>query len=55
MQDTKESNRLKTKTINTLIADLKKEVPLLSKTEIQTIKEAFYSDTENYLFKRKEK
>ena len=54
MRDTKESKRLKTKTINTLIADLKKEVPPLSKTEVQRIRDAFYSGMEKYLFKQKE-
>lgn len=53
MKNTKESNRLKAKTINNVIADLKKEVPPLSKTEVQRIKDAFYSGTEGYLFKRK--
>lgn len=55
MKNTKESNQLKKQTINSLIADLKKEVPPLSKTEVQRIREAFYSGTEKYLFKRKEK
>lgn len=53
MEKQRESNRLKAKTINTLIAELKKEIPPLSKTELQTIKDAFYSGTEGYLFKRK--
>lgn len=53
MKDIKESNLIKEATINNVIADLKKEVPLLSETEIQRIRDAFYAGTENYLFKRK--
>lgn len=53
MKDIKESNQIRNKIFNNVIADLKKEVPLLSQTEIQRIRDAFYSGTENYLFKRK--
>lgn len=53
MEETKESNWIKEETINNVIADLKKEIPLLSEQEIQRIRDAFYSGTENYLFKRK--
>lgn len=53
MEDIKESNRIKKETFNNVITALKKEVPLLSEEEIQKIETAFYSGTENYLFKRK--
>lgn len=53
MEDIKGSDLIKEETINNVIADLKKEVPLLSETEIQRIRDAFYSGTEKYLFKRK--
>lgn len=53
MENIKKSNQIRNKIFNNVIADLKKEVPLLSETEIQRIRDAFYSGTENYLFKRK--
>lgn len=53
MENINESNQIKKEIFNNVIANLKKEVPLLSETEIQRIRDVFYSGTENYLFKRK--
>lgn len=47
-------NQIKKDILDNMIANLKKEVPLLSEEEIKRIGDAFYSGTENYMFKRKE-
>ena len=47
-------NQIKKDILDNMIANLKKEVPLLSEEEIKRIGDSFYSGTENYMFKRKE-
>ena len=54
MNNTKESNQIRKEIFNNVIADLKKDFPLLSEEEIKKIEVGFYSGTEKYLFKRKE-
>lgn len=53
MNNTKESNQIREAIFNNVIADLKKEFPLLSEEEIRKIEVGFYSGTEKYMFKRK--
>ena len=47
-------NQIKKDILDNMRANLKKEVPWLSEEEIKRIGDAFYSGTENYMFKRKE-
>lgn len=53
MENIKESNQIRKEIFNNVIADLKKDFPLLSKEEIRKIEFGFYSGTEKYMFKRK--
>ena len=53
MNNTKESNQIRKEIFNNVIADLKKDFPLLSEEEIKKIEIGFYSGTEKYLFRRK--
>lgn len=53
MENIKESNQIRKEIFNNVIADLKKDFPLLSEEEIKKIEIGFYSGTEKYLFKRK--
>lgn len=55
MNNTKESNQIRKEIFDKVIADLKKDFPLLSEEEIRIIEVGFYSGTEKYLFKRKGK
>ncbi len=55
MENIKESNQIRKEIFNNVIADLKKDFPLLSEEEIKKIEVGFYSGTEKYLFKRKGK
>lgn len=54
MENIKESNQIRKEIFNNVIADLKKDFPLLSEEEIKKIEIGFYSGTEKYLFKRKD-
>ncbi len=53
MENIKESNQIRNEIFNNAIRTLKKEIPFISEEDIQKIETAFYSGTENYLFKRK--
>lgn len=53
MENIKESNGIRNEIFNNVIADLKKEVPLLSEEDIRKIEVGFYSGTDKYLFKQK--